>query len=131
MLHSRLIRGASPIYGVRGTNGVIAVYTKSGMYARPDALNSMDSKSFQIIPLTGYSRSLLFISPDYSTKDESHDQADFRSTIFWAPDVVIDESGEKTFSFYAADLKTQYRIVVEGVDQFGKVVKAEHLIEIR
>ena len=91
----------------------------------------MDSKSFQIIPLTGYSRSLLFISPDYSTKDESHDQADFRSTIFWAPDVVIDESGEKTFSFYAADSKTQYRIVVEGVDQFGKVVKAEHLIEIR
>ncbi|HNV30789.1 MAG TPA: hypothetical protein PKJ83_16705, partial [Cyclobacteriaceae bacterium] len=55
---------------------------------------------------------------------------DFRTTIFWKPDVKTDDTGKVTVPFYAADLATRYRIVVEGVTEKGVPVRAVSYITV-
>lgn len=118
-----VITRASPQYGSRGSNGVIAIYTKSGFSAQTSEKNFLDYK------IPGYSRTRLFISPDYSTAKDIQ-TPDFRTTIFWKPDVKTDEAGNATVRFFTADLATRYRIVVEGVTDKGVPVRAVSYITV-
>ena len=48
-----------------------------------------------------------------------------RSTVYWNPDVQIDETGTATVVFYANDIhRTRYSVVVEGVTKIGDVIRA-------
>jgi hypothetical protein len=111
-----VITRASPQYGSRGSNGLIAIYTKTG-YDQESTKNYLSHK------IKGYDRPRVFYSPDY-TKEREADNADFRTTIFWKPDVKTDDEGIASVNFYTADLATRYRIVVEGVTDKGKPVRA-------
>ncbi|MDB5114622.1 MAG: hypothetical protein JWQ79_114 [Mucilaginibacter sp.] len=61
-----------------------------------------------------------FYSPKYIDKDKPA-VADRRSTIFWKPDIVTDDSGKATFSFYSADLPGSYTLILEGTDLNGNI----------
>ena len=117
---------AAGSYGSRGANGVISITTR-----RSNDSQSFDEKGrFQKIKVTGFAPSKKFYSPNYSTADDSHARADYRSTIYWNPNVSTNEDNRAVVSFYAADLKTQYRIVVEGITQTGQIVHGEKIITI-
>lgn len=118
-----VITRASPQYGSRGSNGVIAIYTKSGFSAQAQEKNFLDYK------IPGYSKTQPFLAPDYSTAKDSQ-TPDFRTTIFWKPDVRTDASGNAAVRFYTADLATRYRIVVEGVTEKGIPVRAVSYITV-
>lgn len=106
------------MYGSQGTNGVISVYLKKGVQPVEVPAN------FQRIQVKGYSPTRPFRFPDYADSLEDHSMADFRSTIYWNPDVLIDkDTGEGEVSFYAADLPGTYRIVVEGVSHKGTALQ--------
>lgn len=65
-----------------------------------------------------------FYRPRYAAKNNS--VPDFRSTIHWEPNLVTDENGNATVSFYAADKPGTYTVTVEGTDMqghFGTVTK--------
>jgi hypothetical protein len=117
-----VVTRASAQYGSRGANGLIAIYTKSGY-------NIDGTKNYLSHKIKGYNRPRAFYSPDYS-KEKDADNADFRTTIFWKPDVKTDENGVASVSFYTADLATRYRIVVEGVTDQGKPVRAVRYISV-
>jgi hypothetical protein len=117
-----VVTRASPQYGSRGANGLIAIYTKSGF-------KTDGTKDYLSHKLKGYDRPRLFYSPDYS-KDKEAVNPDFRTTIFWKPDVRTDEKGIASVNFYTADLATRYRIVVEGVTDQGKPVRAVSFITV-
>lgn len=125
-----VITHANPLFGVRGTNGVIAVYTKSGDYRIKGPTTSL--KGFDFVTLTGYYQPKFFNSPDYSdAKVAASQSADYRSTIFWSPEVVTNATtGQGLVSFYAADLETRYRVVVEGVTADGKPVLSECFLTV-
>lgn len=125
-----VITHANPIFGVRGTNGVIAIYTKSGDYRVRGPNASL--KGFDFATLTGYYRPKMFDAPDYSDPKATASQAaDYRSTVFWGPQVTTDaKTGHGFLSFYAADLETRYRIVVEGVTEQGKPVQGEYFLTV-
>lgn len=120
--------GGAASYGSRGANGVIVITTKKN---NPDYVPSedFDKSKLQAVTLTGYSSTADFKSPDYSKKTDN-DTFDYRPTIYWNPNVRTDGKSAATVFFYAADVATKYRVVVEGVSQNGQPVRGEKIISI-
>jgi hypothetical protein len=112
-------------FGARGTNGVIAIYTKSGDYTPSEYDKTTDH-----FKIAGYTLQPSFSSPDYS-QAPSADRPDFRNTIYWNPRIVLPDGQPAEVSFYAADLETTYRVDVEGVTERGIPFKGEYRISIR
>lgn len=108
------------LYGSQGNYGVIAVYTKEG-----HGVDRTDP-NFQIIKLPGFTKTRKFLAPDYENSSTDGTQADYRSTIYWNPDVEVDaNTGKTSVSFFASDLAGLYRVVVEGVTAKGAPVRGE------
>jgi len=70
-----------------------------------------------------------FYRPNYIVKDFT--LPDLRSTIHWEPNIVTDDGGMATFSFYAADHAGTYSVIVEGSDMNGNVGSAKGKITIK
>lgn len=123
--------GGAAIYGTRGGNGVIIVTTKGGEYATTNqSPSTRQPEFFKIFKVVGYSRPSEFVSPDHSRPVRNF-VPDNRSTLFWSPQVRTDDLfGNATVSFYAADALTRYKIVVEGITDFGDPVRGVFYIEI-
>lgn len=60
-----------------------------------------------------------FYSPSYSSPEAQSPFPDFRTTIYWNPNVITDASGEATISFYTSERNSNYLIVVQGTDLKG------------
>lgn len=63
--------------------------------------------------LVGYSRPKEFYSPDYAIINDPL-KADSRNTLYWQPDLSLNEEGEAEFSFFTSDEKGEYLIHCEG-----------------
>lgn len=122
--------GGAAVYGTRGGNGVIIVTTKEGEYGTINKTpTSLQPEFFKVFNIAGFSKAEEFASPDHS-KSVRDFVPDNRSTIFWNPQVRTDDVfGIATVSFYAADLVTKYKIVVEGITDFGEPVRGVFYIE--
>ncbi len=67
-----------------------------------------------------------FAAPIYHLKSATQTvRTDFRSTLFWKPNVVLDANGRATVELYTGDAVTSYRVVTEGTDAFGLIGHAE------
>ncbi len=119
--------GGGAIYGTRGANGVIIITTRSSHRVASPA--SVDGTAL-IIPMNGFSKPENFIAPEYSQASRYGNRLDYRSTIYWAPQVVTDKIGNASVTFYAADSPTTYRIVVEGVSASGEPVRGVYFINV-
>lgn len=51
------------------------------------------------------------------------DKADIRTTVFWAPNLVSDETGKVKLDYFNTDQVGNYRIVIEGFDVDGKLAR--------
>jgi hypothetical protein len=60
-----------------------------------------------------------FYSPRYSATEKSTDISDYRSTIYWKPDIITNEKGEAEISFYTSDSKSGYLVIAQGTDLKG------------
>ena len=122
--------GSASAFGARGANGVIAVYTKNGLPLKEE-VKGYDKTLFQLVTLGGYTVPRKFKSPSYGGLLKESEVPDYRSTIHWQPSVSTNpQTGEVSISFYAADLETKYRIVVEGLTSMGEPIRAEYFIQI-
>ena len=84
-----------------------------------------------MIKVPGYTPSRKFRFPDYEDPKTDASQADYRSLLYWNPEVRTNyKTGSATVSFYAADLPGRYRVVVEGVTQNGDPVRCVSFIEV-
>jgi len=106
------------MYGMRGGNGVIVIYTKRGEIYSP--LPSFNIK--QLSPL-GYQLPVEFYSPKYDTQESiNNPKPDLRTTIYWKPDVLTDSEGNAELDFYTADDPGTYSIIIDGVSEDGKLI---------
>jgi len=116
-------------YGSRGANGVIVIYTKRG-----DGHISLPSFNIKpLIPL-GYQLPIEFYSPKYDTQESANDsKPDFRTTIYWKPNVITDAEGNVKLDFYTADDPATYSVVIEGVSDDGKLIhyRGNSLINVK
>ncbi|MBX2895860.1 MAG: carboxypeptidase-like regulatory domain-containing protein [Cyclobacteriaceae bacterium] len=117
------------LYGDAGRNGVIAIFTKAGATKRSHLI---DLKTVDVHKVSGYSSPHEFKSPDFSNLTTNKEKPDYRSTIYWNPNLKTDDtSGTCSVSCFAADLPGRYRVVVEGITQSGKPIRAESVILIQ
>lgn len=68
--------------------------------------------------LSGYAVADEFYSPDYSGTPLP-DSGDYRRTLYWNPDVALDESGGATVTFYNNGKQTVLGIGVQGITSSG------------
>lgn len=118
--------GINVLYGSVGGNGILAVYTKN------DFEEVEKRKNILLVSVPGYNRSRKFMAPDYGQPNADSDKVDYRSTIYWNPEVLTDEKkGIAMVSFFAADLPGKYKVVLEGVTYNGQPVRGIYFIDVK
>jgi len=71
-------------------------------------------------------------TPDYSSENDTISMIpDFRNLLYWNPEVVTDNDGNATISFYTSDDISDYRIVIQGLTKGGFAGYQETIISIK
>lgn len=55
-------------------------------------------------------------------------RSDFRSTLFWQPDITVGRNGRATVEFYTSDEISSFKTTIEGIGQDGSIGRAEEKI---
>ncbi len=104
--------------------GVISIYTKKGS----DANSSVDSK-LGVVKLNGYSAIKQFYSPDYASPATDVLYEDVRKTLYWNPFIILDKTKKRfKFQFFNNDITSRFRVVMEGINDEGKLVHVEKVM---
>ena len=117
------------LFGSRGSNGVVSITTKRGL----NSISSQkDDLNFIVYTPFGYQKPAEFYSPKYETLEAKQSTIpDYRTTIFWKPDVVISEEEETSFEFYTSDFRTTYSVVIEGMTTDGRIIRQVEKIRVQ
>ncbi|QLG43949.1 TonB-dependent receptor [Costertonia aggregata] len=119
-----IIKGPrAAIYGSRAANGIIAIYTRDGSEESFDANNGDKSNSIHFSH-QGLNKPKKFYEPKYDIKENTLDEPDYRDTLCWRPNITLDENGMAKISFYASDIPSTYKVILEGVTSKGNPIKA-------
>lgn len=118
-----VLRGeaARSIYGssIAG-GGALVITLKHGGESR-NYLTSENSAGVISYSFNGFYRPRVFYSPKYDKPAMYNNGSDLRSTIYWVPNIITGKDGKASFEYFNADTKGTYRVVVEGIDNDGKI----------
>ncbi len=113
-----ILKGTSAaIFGSRGANGVIAIYTRKGEAPEIQKAELVGAITQSVV---GFSSNREFYSPKYTPENIDFQEPDHRTTLHWEPDLIT-EDGKASLSFLTADDLGYYRIIVEGVTENGRI----------
>jgi hypothetical protein len=63
-----------------------------------------------------------FYSPIYESQEQqSSRMPDFRSVLYWSPNIQTDSQGKAEINFFTSDMKGKYIVVMQGIDAQGRV----------
>jgi hypothetical protein len=119
-----------PYFGTRNEGGklgvAISIYTKKG----DDLIDRRPKDTdLQQVKIMGYSPIKEFYSPDYSQNNTGLG-TDARTTLLWLPYIVTDAANRKVpITFYNNDLSKRLRIVLEGINDEGKMIHIEKVVD--
>ncbi|KQC01855.1 hypothetical protein AQF98_05690 [Pedobacter sp. Hv1] len=139
--HLMFLKGYLDYYDAEDIAGIEVMYTSRnvGPY-RAQFVNPMSNTDYCFIEITTKSGSgpflkkaanmylykpmdygdlKVFYSPKYTSATKSIKGTDFRSTLYWAPNLITNEKGETQTSFFSSDKKGTYTIWLEGTDMLG------------
>lgn len=107
-----------PHAALYGERKILFVTLKSGMpKPRGPQMGELIKKA------EGYIVERQFYSPSYGDPKIAEPVRDLRKTIFWEPYVMTNKNGEANVSFFTAQKAGTYKIVVEGIDENGVVIR--------
>ncbi|MES1216485.1 MAG: hypothetical protein ABUT20_13295 [Bacteroidota bacterium] len=114
-------------YGPLGSTGILSYSTYKGdldgIRLDPNAL---------VIEYEGLQLQREFYSPVYETSLQKNSRTpDFRSLLFWAPDIKTNNEGKEKISFYTSDLEGKYFIMIQGVSANGKIFSKTANFEVK
>lgn len=108
--------------------GVILIELKKGgtaHYFRP-------SLGLATLYPLGYQKPAEFYSPKYDVPDSLQtDKTDFRTTIYWNPQIQTDSTGHAEVSFYTTDMKHDMEYILEGITENGIPCRATGRIKVK
>ena len=120
---------ATALFGSAAANGAILITTRSRLgYAYPTFNKKKKPAKYSslIVNPRKFSVTREFYIPPPS--DNQNDQRqDFRSTIYWNPDVITNEHGEAILSFYNNDAVSAFRVTAEGFSGSGLIGRTEEV----
>lgn len=108
------------VFGERWFEGILNFSTHNGDYPelKPDA-------STRFFNYEGTQLKRIFYSPEYTTSKESLSRLpDFRSTLYWNPDMKVECKDSILVPFYTSDYIGRYKVVVEGITKDGQPIYA-------
>ena len=107
------------IYGSRGGGGVVAFYTKRGgdLQQVPDRVPGVAN-----FTVPGFYKAREFYAPNYELSIPEHEKPDYRTTLYWDPDVTVKDGTVSDLNFYTGDSAGTYTIRIEGVTLDGRPV---------
>ena len=105
--------------------GALAIYTKRDRGT--DSNTSLDKTD---VFVEGFSPTKEFFSPNYGDSKADKVIADERSTLYWNPYLETSAQNSKLyFSFYNSDNAKQFKVVIEGVLEDGKLLHIEQIVK--
>jgi len=107
------------IYGMSGANGVISVITGfGGPFTDRPVFYSVNIK------FSGYNEPRIFYSPKHSSTLESDYKPDLRTTLFWEPNIKLENNQYLNLKYFNADNSSTIKVTVEGITTTGIPVMA-------
>lgn len=139
--YNNFVRTTLDYYNAEDIKGVevMAFFNKSMLYRSRFVRNWLDQTQYAYIEITtksgsgpflkkaaniykyrpmNYGNKKVFYSPKYTAENDNK-TPDFRSTIYWNPNIITDEKGETSVSFFTSDKKGTYTVWLEGTDLEG------------
>ncbi|MFA9391281.1 MAG: hypothetical protein ACERKD_15840 [Prolixibacteraceae bacterium] len=112
----------APMYGIKGNNGVINFTTRRGV-KNTEVLLPAGVKRFS---LQGYAIIREFYSPNYNNASHAIEKTDFRSTLYWNPNIWTNQNGKANVCFYNSDQPGEVEIIVEGFTTDGRLCRGTY-----
>lgn len=105
--------------------GVIEINTKKGDY---NIVPAAQLPRPEIIYQDGYRIPRSFLSTDGISYGSGKD---LRTTLFWSPSLELNRDGIATFAIPLSEVKTEYLITVEGMDNQGRYSRATSAFTVK
>jgi len=83
------------------------------------------------INFSGYNEPRIFYSPRHHTKLESDYKPDLRTTLFWEPNIKVDNNKEVLLNYFNADNPSKVKVIVEGITTAGIPVTGKTEYEVK
>jgi hypothetical protein len=113
-------------YGPLILNGIASFITY-----HPDPSMLSDAYSM-VMDYEGLQYQREFYSPVYETQEQfSSRLPDFRTVLYWSPEVKTDPAGKVEINFYTSDRKGKYMVVFQGINADGKVGQQSLPFEVK
>ena len=109
-------------YMLRGTyfKGVVSFETYQGKFDGFELTPGVIAVDYEGLQLQRE-----FYSPVYETSSDRQKRIpDFRSTLYWTPDVSPGKAGQASLQFYTSDIKGKFLVVLQGFNSKGEAVSA-------
>ena len=118
VLTVEVLRGIeAAVYGLRAAGGAILITTKRNF--RPTKKVDNDDPD-QIIP--SFYKARQFFSPNYAIEGFNQNGTDYRTTLYWNPNILIEDSNSPPLQFFSGDHTGDFLIRVEGLTRDGRAV---------
>jgi hypothetical protein len=95
-------------------DGVISIILKSDWTNDNSTVYHSAKTNFR-----GYDEPRIFYSPKHYVKLESDYKPDLRTTLFWEPDIKIEDSRDYSLKYFNSDNSSEVKILVEGITSTG------------
>lgn len=103
-----------------GKNGLIAINTKDRK-ERENAIKKQADK--HVFLYAGLTSTREYYTPKYTAENKMNREADFRSLLYWNPNVIIKKGMNKgAMEFYTSDQLGNYLIEIEGIASTGEPI---------
>ena len=98
--------------------------TKLVQYPFPDGSRRLTYRDRRYV-LEGFAYPAQFYSPDYSKQIPSEDKKDYRRTLYWNPNLKLNDEGEAEVKFFNNSRVTQLSVDAEGQASDGTLLWAK------
>lgn len=98
------------------------------LVVRPGAFDDENYFSNAMADVNGYYKTRMFYAPQHNTPNT---KPDYRTTLHWEPNMVTNDNGEATLTFYNADAKGTIRIIAQGITSSGMPVWATKVYDVK
>ncbi len=97
-------------------NGIVNVTTYNGNLEGI----SMNARA-TVLDYPGIPEQREFFSPAYETEDQINSPVpDFRTLLYWSPEIKSESKNKQTISFYSSDLPGKYVASIMGITKNGE-----------
>ncbi|MDH5597562.1 MAG: TonB-dependent receptor plug domain-containing protein, partial [Cyclobacteriaceae bacterium] len=107
------------LYGFAAANGVILITTKDGLQKNTYNNHPARYKTTLLIKKRFSTTREFYSAPSGNSKKT--ERTNFKTTLYWNPQIITNEKGIAEFSFFNNDAISSFRIVAEGISQHGKL----------